>query len=138
MPQKQLGSGVPAKPLATLSLAIELAVRDTQFVDNASIDNRFFDDAGHVGKLHFPIPDGLRIDHDGGPELTLIETTSGIGPDERLKATAFDFFFEGVAKGFAAVGIATAASVARLAAVGADEDVMGEFRHGQRPSTIGC
>src|SRR4051794_18340146 len=90
---------------AALRLAVKFFVGDAEVVEDAAVDDGFFDDAGNVGKLHAAVPDGLGIDHDGGAELTLVQAAGGVGADEWFEAAALDFFFERTLEGFAAVGV---------------------------------
>jgi len=119
-----------------LLTAVQLLVGDAQLFDHAAIDNRFFDDAGHIGEFDAAIPDRLRIDHYRRAKLALIETARGVGPHQRLEAAALDFLLEGVAKGLSAIGIAAAAAVTRLPAIDANENVVGELRHFRRVTVL--
>src|SRR5205814_5027278 len=118
-----------------LPTAVELVVGDPQIFEHAAVDDCFFDDPRDVGELDAAVPDGLRINHDGRTELALIEAAGRIGSHQRLEAAALDFFLEGLAQRLAAVSVTTAAAVARLAAVGANENVVRELGH---PSILTC
>jgi hypothetical protein len=71
----------------------------------------------------------LRIDDDGGTELALIEAAGFVGPHQGTEAALLRLGLEQLAQLLRAIGIATAARVAWLAAIAADEDVMRERRH---------
>jgi len=59
----------------------------------------------------------------------LIEAAGGVGTHQRLEPAPLDFFLECIAQRLAAVSVARAAAIPRLAAVDADKDVMRELRH---------
>jgi hypothetical protein len=54
-------------------LGVNAGVGDAKALDGTPIDEVFFDDFGGVFGLHKAVPDRLRVDHDGGPMLALVE-----------------------------------------------------------------
>jgi hypothetical protein len=68
----------------------------------------------------------------------LIEASGLVHANERPKVTPLYLALEGVAEFLAPFRIAAAAGIARLAAIAADEDMAGEFRHwGERNAKLG-
>ena len=69
----QRASHVTAHEVCLLLTAVELFVGDAEVFEDAAVNDRFFDDARHVGELDAAVPDGLRVNYDGRTELALVE-----------------------------------------------------------------
>lgn len=93
------------------------------------MQNRFFDDSGHVGRLNMTVPNPLGINDHGRPQLALIEAPGLVGSDADAQSPRSELGFEAIPQGLLAIGIATAAAMARLAAIAADKDMMREGWH---------
>src|SRR5262249_60182607 len=104
-------------------------VRDAQAFDGQVVHDVRLDDFVDVRGLNAAVEYALGIDRDSRSELALVEAAGLVG------ATQFDAPLVVLnleqALQFAATGrIAAAARVAGFALVHANEDVLGEFRHG--------
>ena len=107
---------------------VEAIVGDDEALDGASGDQVLTDDFRHVVDGDAAVPDGFRVDDDGGAVLALVETSSLVGADGAGKAGAADCVLEGGVELAFAVGGAGGAGAAGFAEISADEDVAFKFR----------
>jgi hypothetical protein len=110
---------------------IETRVRDHQIVEDLTAEDGFGNDPGYVLDRDVAIPDSLGINHDGRPMLALFEAAGMVGADQRAESGLFQLLLERLAQRLLPFGIAAAARVARRTDIAADENVMGERRHGE-------
>jgi hypothetical protein len=108
---------------------VEAGIWQAQPFDGTAVEEMLGDDLLDVFDVDEAVPDGLGIDHDDGAMLALVEAAGFVGPDMVFEASVFDGVLEGGFELFASVGKATGAGGAFVALVGADKDVMIEFRH---------
>ena len=87
------------------------------------------DDLGDIFRLHLSVPHGFRIDDDRGAVLTLVETSGFVGAKGAFESALGDGGLEELVQIASGAFGAASASAAWLALVGADEDVLLEFRH---------
>ena len=107
---------------------VEAVVGDDEALDGTPGDEVFTDDLGHVVDGNVAVPDGLRVNDDGGAVLALVEASGFVGADGTGEAGAFDGVLEGGVKLAFAIGGAGGSGAAGFTKVGADEDVAFEFR----------
>ena len=110
-------------------LSVEAGVGKAETLDGAAMEKMFGDDLVDVADVYEAVPDGLGIDHDDGAVLALIEATGLVGSNVVPEAGFLDGVLEGGFEFFAARVEAAGTGCAFVAFVGADEDVMVEFRH---------
>jgi len=91
-------------------------------------------DLVHVGQAYSAVPDGFGVDHQIRTVLTLIETSSMIGPHFALETPFGKFLFEHLLELSLTRGIATSTRMPRRTYVSADENVAFKFRHGNYPT----
>ena len=110
-------------------LGIEAGVGQAEAFYRTAVEEVLGDDFLDVFDVDEAVPDGLGIDHDDGAVLTLIEATGLVGSNVVPEAGFLDGVLEGGFEFFAARVEAAGTGGAFVAFVGADEDVMVEFRH---------
>jgi hypothetical protein len=110
-------------------LDVEAGVEEAQAFDGTAVEEVFGDDLLHVFDVDEAVPDGFGVDHDYGTVLALVEAAGFISTDVVFEAGVFDGVLEGGFEFFTAAGEATGTGGAFVALVGADEDVVIEFRH---------
>jgi hypothetical protein len=107
---------------------VEAVVRNEKALDGPAGNEVLADDFGHVFNFDSAVPDGFGVDDDGGAVLALLEASGLVDADAVDKTGGFCGIFEGGVELTLAVGGAGRARAARLADIGADEDVAFEFR----------
>jgi len=110
-------------------LGIEADIGQAKAFDGTTVQEVFVDDLLDVLEVDEAVPDGLRIDHDYGSVLALVEATGLVGADVVLKASFLDGILECRFKLFAALGQTAGPRGAFVALVGADEDVVVKLWH---------
>jgi hypothetical protein len=110
-------------------LGVEAGVGESQALDGTAVEEMLGDYLFDVFQVDEAVPDGLGIDHDDGAVLALIEATGLVGSNVVPEAGFLDGVLEGGFEFFAARVEAAGTGGAFVAFVGADEDVMVEFRH---------
>lgn len=94
------------------------------------MDEVFSNDLIHIFELHEAVPDGLGIDDHRRTVLALVETAGLVGADEMFESGVFDGILEGGFELLAAVGKAAGTGCGFIALIGADKEMVFEFRHG--------
>ena len=88
-----------------------------------------FNDLVNITQRDSSVPDCLRIDHDIGPMLALIETARVIGAHSALQSALGELLLESRAQFASSARIAAATRMALGAHIAADKNVAFEFRH---------
>ena len=114
--------------LVRASLCIQAGAGKSKALDWAAMDEVFCDDFIDIFEVDEAVPDGLGIDHHGRAVLALIEAAGLVGADEMLEASVFDGVLEGGFELLAALRETAWTRCGLVALVGADEEVMFEFR----------
>jgi hypothetical protein len=109
-------------------LDVEAGVGDAEALDGAVVEEVLGDDLVDVFEVDVAVPDGFGIDDDDRAMLALVEAAGLVGADVVLEAGFLDGVLEGWLELLTAAGEATWAHGGFVALVGADEDVVVEFR----------
>jgi hypothetical protein len=108
---------------------IEAAFGKAQALHGTAPDEVFVDYLLYIPGFDEAVPDGVGVNDHGRAVLTLVEASGLIGADPASQTSGLDGVLElGVDLAFTLFGRAGGASAARLAGVGADENVTLEFR----------
>lgn len=110
-----------------------LLLQEQPFYRSTLNDMRVYD-LVHVGQAYSAVPDGFGVDHQIRTVLTLIETSSMIGPHFALETPFRKFLFEHLLEFGLARGVATATRMPGRTYVSTDENVAFKFRHGKYPT----
>ncbi len=110
-------------------LGIEAGSGKPQPLDRPAMDEMLSNDFIHIFEPDKAVPDGLGIDHDGWPMLTLIEAAGLIGADEVLEPCGFDGILESGFDLLASLWKTARPRYVFVALVGADKEVTLKFRH---------
>jgi len=92
---------------------IDAGLRQAEPLHRPAVHNMLLDDFGDIFRLHKPVPDRLRIDHDCGPVLALVQAAGLVGAYRRLQAGGGDRLLEQPLQLALAVRGAAATSAAR-------------------------
>src|SRR5581483_1688802 len=97
--------------------------------DGLAPDEVLLDDLDHVLGLDVGVPHGLGIDDDADAVLARVEAAGRVRPDLALEPALVELALEDLEHVLGAARRAAAARIARVALVGADEDVVREPAH---------
>ena len=108
-------------------------------IDDFAVHDMALHDLSHVGLRPDPVPDPLRVDHNTGPVLTMIQAPGLIRAHGPLQSQPLHLFLE---EGLQPLGAAIRTATLRIALrplVHADENVMLKCGHrlGLRRVTLG-
>ena len=103
-PWKRLGE---RRGTMRAGLGVEAFFGQAEALDRAAADEVLIDDFGGVFGADVTVPDGLRVDDDGGAVLALVEAAGFVHANAVLEAGGFDGILEGAAE-FLAVFVAAA------------------------------
>lgn len=110
-------------------LGVETFVGQAQALDGTATDEVLIDNFGGVFRADMPVPDGLRVDDDGGPMLALVQTAGLVDADARGEAGGLGQLLNGGMELSLAIGVAGGARGVLGTGIGADKDVA--FKRGQ-------
>src|SRR5579871_4220149 len=109
--------------------SVQTLVGEAQTLDRLAADDVRLDDFVDIGLGDMAVPDGVGIDHDVGPVLTLIEAAGLVGAHATFESTLGQLLLEEFLQPGFGERIAASARMACRALVPADEDMLFELRH---------
>ena len=110
-------------------LGVEAFVGEAEALDGAAGDKVLVDDFGGVFRADVAVPDGFRVDDDGGTVFALVEAAGLVDADARGEAGGLGELLDGGVEFGLAVGVTGGARGVLRAGIGADKDVT--FKRGQ-------
>lgn len=125
-PWKRLGE---RRGTMRAGLGVEAFFGQAEALDRAAADEVLIDDFGGVFGADVTVPDGLRVDDDGGAVLALVEAAGLVDADARREAGGLGQLLNGGVELSFAVGVAGGARGILGTGVGADKDMA--FKRGQ-------
>jgi len=111
------------------SFRVQATIGQSQTLDRLSADNVRLDDFVDVGFGDVAVPDGIRVNHDVGAVLALIETSGLIGADATFQSASSELLFEELLQARFGSGVAASARMACGALVSTNKNVAFEFGH---------
>jgi len=108
---------------------VQARVGYRQVIQDFAPHDRLGHDPRDVPDLYPTVPDSLGIDDDRWTVLALIEATGVIGPRQATETRGIQLLLERRAQRLSAFWITTAAAMAGVANVAADEDMVRESSH---------
>lgn len=117
---------------------VQTGIFEAQALDRAIAEDVGVNDFVDVGESDSSVPDRLRINHEIGPVLALIETAGLVGAHPSLQTTLREFLLESLLQFRTTGGIAGAARVLGRANVAADKNVALELGHKEIVAAVGA
>ena len=112
-----------------LAVRVQTRIWNDQPLHQLSTQDVRVDDLVNIGQGHMPVPDSIRINHDVGTVLALVEASSLVGTNFSFQSVRRQFLLEGQLQLRMARGVATASRMPRRALISADKDVPLKLRH---------
>ncbi len=109
-------------------LGVEAGVGKAEALDGTVVEEVFGDDLLDVPDVDVSVPDGFGIDHDYGAVFALVEAAGLVRANVMFEAGFFDGVLEGWFELLAALRKAAGTAGGFVALIGADEDMVVEFR----------
>ncbi len=81
------------------ALGVETGIGQPKPLYGAAVEEVLGDDLLDILDVDEAVPDGLRVDHDDGAVLALVEAAGLVGPDMVLQSGFLDGVLDGVLEG---------------------------------------